>query len=616
MEKFNLKINSSYFTKSVIENIIIITMENLTENLKKAFDYKNDGLYKEAIDYFYKAFTIDNDSVEIMSELAHLYSKLNQIDRAIDFCEQILSKDPKDFEIRFYLVNLYKKLFNYEKAEQNLFVLFEEDAHKLRAAEELFSVLEKNNKPEKIIELFLANENELKSGEIYCFVANSYLAKGDREKADEFFKFAFELDETNVEAGSRVAEKLFQYGHYEETENLLNNLLKYSENDRIYFLLAEISYLKSQYDKAINYYTLALKLNDKNTQYYYKLGGLYVQKGFFLEAEECYNKAIYIEPDNLLYNYILAYLYFVNNKYVLSKHILEDILKRDSEYQDALSLKLQILLKENDLAHARSIVETLSKLEEKSERVYYSFALYYAGLNMWNKAVENIKQAILFNENSCEYNYELASYYFELKEYVEAEKVCNKIISINAKFIQAHILLAKLFVSMDDYEKAKCSIEKALILDLNTPEVHYLKGVVLEENNDKSRAIESYKIAVSMAPNKVEYYEAVADCYYSIKNYEDAYNYYKEASDMDVLNGKYHYQMAKCCEENGNIDSAISSYSMAKRLSPLNVQYVEDYAKVLWNNNKKKQAVSLLKASSKLFSADDKKRIKSEITNF
>jgi tetratricopeptide (TPR) repeat protein len=69
---------------------------NLTEFLKTAFEYKNNGDYKNSIDYFYKALAIDNESSEIMSELALLYTKLNQYDRALSFYEQILSRNPNN----------------------------------------------------------------------------------------------------------------------------------------------------------------------------------------------------------------------------------------------------------------------------------------------------------------------------------------------------------------------------------------------------------------------------------------------------------------------------------------------------------------------------------------
>lgn len=589
-------------------------MEKLTENIKKAFEYKSEGLYKEAIDYFYKAFTVDNDSIEIMNELAHLYSKLNRIDRAIDFCEQILAKVPNDYETRFYMSKLYEKCRNYEKAEQNLMSLFNMQQDIIRTTESLFIILEKMDNPNKIIELYEAHKKELESSIIFCEVGWAYLSLNDKENAQNYFKKAYELDNTNIEAGSRVAEIMVDNKEYDEAEILLNNLLKYSENDRVYYLLAEISDIKGNIDDAINYYILALKLNDKNPQYYYKLGGLYVFKGFHSKAEECYGQAINICPENVLYQYTLAYLFFINNKFELAKRVISDILELDENYTDALVLKLQILLHDNDVAQAGNIVEKLDKCEFKTEQIYYALALYYAELRLWNKSIDNIKQAIIHNENSCAYKYELALYYFEIQEYNKVREICENIISINEKYVNAYVLNAKVYFALENYDKANQYIGMSLKLDLNLPEIYYLKGMLAVKNNDKQLAIENYKTAVSMSPNNVLYYAAVANGYYSILQYEDAYYYYKESSEMDSSNGEYRYFMAKCCEKMGKMDAAITNYSVAKRLAPLNIQYLEDYAIALASNNKKKQAVEVLKLSMKSYSTEEKDRIKNLIS--
>ena len=62
-----------------------MSTNELTSYLKKAFEYKNIKDYKKAIDYFYKALAIDNESMEIMHELAFLYSKICKYDRAANF---------------------------------------------------------------------------------------------------------------------------------------------------------------------------------------------------------------------------------------------------------------------------------------------------------------------------------------------------------------------------------------------------------------------------------------------------------------------------------------------------------------------------------------------------
>lgn len=587
-----------------------MSMNNLTEYIKKAFDYKTDGHYKEAIDYFYKALAIDNESCEIMTELAYLYSKLNQYDRAVNFYEQVLMKHPDDYQTRFFFAMLYKKLREYDKAIMHFVMLLNAGYEVVKISEELFPILAKKNNYEKIIELYNLRANSLKSSIIYYYLGLAYLEQGKGNIAEDFFEKSYKTDENNIDAGCTIAEKLLETGDICEAESVLNKLLKHSENDKLFYLLAEVSYLKADYDMSIKYYSMAIRLNENNAQYYYKLGTVYALKGFLQEAEECYCRSITIEPENLLYNYTLAYLYFMNNKQDLSKRIADYVLSINPEFLSGLSLSLLLLLKSNDISQINKVVEKIETAKQKDDFAYYALASYYAKLSMWGKAVEHIEKAISFNENSCDYNYELAGYYFEMKDYDKSEAICKKILSNNVKFINAYILLARILVIKQNFAEANQNIEKAMNLDINIPEIYYLKGQIAENQGMFESAIENYKTALLMSPSNIKYYSLVAGIYYSQGKFEDAYRYYKEASLLDITNSEYRYLMAKCSEEEGNIEEAKVNYSFVRRLSPQNAFYVEEYAKFLIENNNKKGAESILKNGIKTVCQEDKIRLK------
>ena len=102
-------------------------MDNLNDYIKEAFDSKNKGDYKKAIDYFYKALALENDSSEIMFELAQLYFLLSQNDRALSLYEQIFSKNIDNNEIKLQYAFLLKRVKNYAKAEQLFADLYDRD---------------------------------------------------------------------------------------------------------------------------------------------------------------------------------------------------------------------------------------------------------------------------------------------------------------------------------------------------------------------------------------------------------------------------------------------------------------------------------------------------------
>lgn len=591
-------------------------MNDLTEYLKKAFKYKNNGDYKKSIDYFYKALAIDNQSSEIMAELACLYSKLCQYDRAISFYEQIILQDSSNYYVKLQLALLCKSIKDYKRAEEILVKLFENGYELKIVASELFHILSINRNYEKIILYFNKCSNKLSDSIIFYYVALAYSKIGKEDIADEFYKKSFSIDEHNILSGKNVARFLFEKGHIDSSESLALNLLKLSEDSELLYLLAEIAYTKFDIDSAIKYYSYAIKVNSQNALYYFKLAIAFSLKGFFKEAEESYCKAISLEPENTLYNYALAYMYYMNKKMDLSERLVDYILTIDPENSQALSLKVLLLIDKKEIATAGKIIEELDLQQYKDDFVYYVQSIYYSNINLLDKSVDRILKAIKLNSQSIEYKYQLANLKYNIEDYETSIELCDEIIGLNPKYIQSYILLSKINLIKKEYEKVRSYIRIVLELDKNVAEAYYILAEVnflLQEYNE---ALENYKIAVSINPGVEEYYARVALCYYLSGDYECAYFYYKEAAEFDITNADYRYYMAKCSIEYNDVENALSNFSLMKRLAPANIKYITEYADYVASIGRKNRAVAILNSLVKeVNSIEEKEKVKKYIKN-
>lgn len=589
-------------------------MDSITDYIKKAFEYKNVGDYKKSIDFFYKALAIENDSSEILKELALLYSALCQYDRAVALYEQVISKSPDNYGAKFAYAQLCIKLKNFQKAKELLNELFIVSYDVNSAAEELFDLLFKENSFEQIISQFKTAKEKITSSSALYFVGLAYSKISCFEKAEEYFNKAFSVSENNIDAGYNLAKVLFDKGLYPEAEKLLLNLLKFSEDDRVFALLAEISYVNKNLEDAIKYYSYAIRVNPKEAEHLYKLGVVYSLKGFMNEAEQSYCRAVTLDGENILYNYTLAYFYYANNKMQLAENLADYILTINSNHTNTISLKILLLVKNNEIALAKSLVEKIEKLPDKDDFSYYALTSYYSKLNLWEKAVIACKKAIELNSSSIEYKYALAKIYFDTNDFDGALTLCKEIIAENDKYIQAYILRAKILMIKENYPQAQADIETALKLDMNAPEAHYVKGCINFNTFNYEQALENFKTAVSICPNEVKYYAWAAMAYYKSENYVDAYSYFKEASQMDISNPEYRYYMAKCCINNNDKDEAIANFSVLRRLAPADVDYAEEYAQYLSMNGNKKAALAVLKSTLKLVvTKEEKEQIKKNI---
>ena len=581
-----------------------MAVNELTEYLKTAFDYKNAGNYKESIDYFYKALALDNESIEILKELASLYAKLYKYDRSISLYEQIISKEENNKDTKFRLAKLFKYRKMTDKAVNLFTELYNSDYEIDACAKELFEILSDKSDWTEIIELFNKNANKLKDSVVIYYAAYAHLKAGNNKVSMEYFKKAYETDEGNIAAGTEIVKNLFECGNIKDAESMAYNLLQYGETQEIYSLLSDIAYQKSDIDTAIKYGSYAVNINQNNAEVYFKLAILFSLKGYVREAEECYCKAISIEPDNIYYNYALAYEYYMTGKKELSVKLTDFILDKEPDNVSTLSLKALILTDNNDLSAAKLFIDRIDKVNTESDFPYYVQAKYYSKLNMYEHAVDSIKKAINNNEQSIEYKYMLSQLYYELGKFEDAKNICEKIIEKESKYVQAYILLAKINKQKHDYYKVNENTEKILKLDRNIPEIYCINAEMFFEQKNYEKAVENYKIAVSMLPDDELLYVKIAQCYYELENYKEAYEYYKEASDFDVSNAEYRYYMAKCCMNIEDAEGAKYNFSLMKRLAPNNVEYIKAYADYMYSLGKKRSAKNIISSLLKL--SDDK----------
>lgn len=570
---------------------------SVTEYIKKAFESKDSGNYKQAIEYFYKALNIDSESSEIMSEIASLYFKISNPERAIEYYEQALLVDPFNLNIKFSLALVYKYIGNMEKTVALLESIYSKN-NKLEYLIELVHTLYLEGKYEEAVSLY--NKSMYKDSEsdmLHYYVGLASFSLGNFEDAQKMYRIALKVNPNNQEVRFALAELLFEKKDYNEAETLLLKVLEHKLISKAYYLLGELNFAKNNFDKAVNYLAIASNIDLKNPVYFYELATVYSLKGFLREAEENFLKAIKLSPNNLLYNYAIAYLYYQMGELSKVNQKISYILSINPHHLDALTLKALIASDEDDVITANKLIDEVLASTSSSDFAYYVKSLLYKKLSWWEKAIETINKALDIRPKSLEYLSELAVYYYEAKFYGDTKKICKKIIDIDNKFLFAYIMLGKVYFLNKDYKAALINLDKAIELDKNADEAYFVKAQILKETNVKVTALDNAKIAVSIAPNKVEYFEFIAQCYYDLENYKDAYFYFKEASDLDVLNVRYKFYMAKCSQNLNEVSNAISNYSIAKRLDPSNVSLALEYAEFLCSVKRHKMALEILKSS-------------------
>ena len=192
---------------------------------------------------------------------------------------------------------------------------------------------------------------------------------------------------------------------WEDIYKLLNEFIKKYENEltdeeksRIYTNLGY--YYDDQRDgskRAIRTLRKAVAFNPNNSKAYYGLGADYYGAGKYDKSEEMYKRACELE-NNSIYKFEYANLLMVNGKNEEAKIILEELIKKDFEFEkeDLAKIKYiyivnRIRLKEFENIDAQIdelMLETVNKddfFEEEFAELYYLAGSYEKSRKIYSK---------------------------------------------------------------------------------------------------------------------------------------------------------------------------------------------------------------------------------------
>ena len=192
---------------------------------------------------------------------------------------------------------------------------------------------------------------------------------------------------------------------WEEIYKLLNEFIKKYENEltneeksRIYTNLGYY-YDDQRYGskRAIRTLRKAIAFNPNNSKAYYGLGADYYGANKYDKSEEMYKRACELE-DNPIYKFEYANLLMVNGKYREAKIILEELIKKDFEFEkeDFAKIKYSYIANKIQLRKFENIeneinelmLETVNKddfFEEEFAELYYLVGSYEKSRKIYSK---------------------------------------------------------------------------------------------------------------------------------------------------------------------------------------------------------------------------------------
>lgn len=284
----------------------------------------------------------DNDELKI--NLAEIEIEENEIETALDLLLEI--KETSDAYPQSLLVqaDLYYIQGLHEVSEQKLLraqeLLGDEPAIQFALAELYFAV---GNYPQAIKlyeDLIIAGYNELSGVNLAARCGGAYSAIGKFDEAIDYLKESLDENE-HVDTLFQLGFTYLQKKEYQRANETLFKLKELDPNyTSLYPYLAKGLEEELLVDKAFEVIQEGLQYDQVNPDLFMQAAALSLKLNNEKAAEEHYQKAIQLAPENA--NYIISYtnLLLKQERFVETKNILDQSLKEEVEPQFYWNLAL------------------------------------------------------------------------------------------------------------------------------------------------------------------------------------------------------------------------------------------------------------------------------------
>lgn len=303
---------------------------------------------------------------------------------------------------------------------------------------------------------------------------------------------------------------LIEKGRYYQAFKLLKRAKKQRPNDeKVWFLLGEVSLWSGKPYQAIRYFETTLGINPKQPKAMIKLGYLYLVTGYYDKARHLAQELLRFDPQNVYANLILGNVEALKGNLEKAKGYFKKALElHPTDFHCYLELgDFYLLCREPQ--KALSAYQKAQELAPKRPEVYLALGNFYIHQKKWARAEEALKQAIQYAPSPYEvrsYRAYLAEFYVEAGRTQKAFNLYQELLKEEPSNYYFLVRYTEISLNLGHLQEA----EKALkILGKTYPElfaVPYLKGHLFLIQGCYKDAIAFFQEALTKGEDPRAYY--------------------------------------------------------------------------------------------------------------
>jgi len=239
--------------------------------------YLNKGFYEKAHDLFYKSLELNPKQEEILFNIGYAYFQQQDYISASKYLQKSLSINSSYLQSLNLMGIIYEKNKMFEEAENCFLKAIDASKRSLSSIMNLMDFYLRKKEYKKVTELgkSIKDTRNIKNKHFFLTLGSAYLHDNNLEEALKHFQKSLQLDRND---------------------------------SNIYFNIAFVYDIKSDYQNAIINYNKALRLNPNDINILNNLAILYAKLNKKSQAKDLWEKALKLNPDDKEIKYNLDQL--------------------------------------------------------------------------------------------------------------------------------------------------------------------------------------------------------------------------------------------------------------------------------------------------------------------
>jgi len=239
------------------------------------------------------------------------------------------------------------------------------------------------------------------------------------------------------EALKKIADKeLLQNKNYTEALNYYREKLNIDIGSSLYFK-AIMSYKSGKYDKALEYFNEALKIDPEDIDSLTGKGMVLLKQQNIKGSIDCFNRVLKINEKDVRALYYKGLALYYDEKYEEAIKYYEEVLKINPKYADAWNGKGFLLFNNGNYEEALKCYNKALEIEPQKSITLMNIGNTMYGMKNYEEAIKCYKKVLEIEPGNKQAWFNQGNVLYIMGKYIESIKCYNRALKIDRNFAPA-----------------------------------------------------------------------------------------------------------------------------------------------------------------------------------